>query len=412
MRKIARWATAAMTLAMGCAGSAVRLAKVRRLKEAAACGFVPAMRRLGELCWSGDREGSPRSRARAARWFLRAAEAGDVRSRLMLGRLHLHGVGGAPDYGKAELWLRTAGDKGLRMLAYALGYGQPGDLAEASRWLLDFRAEAVCGHKLKLRDRAIQLGPLRTAVEERLLRAVPAAQVWPRLESFILEQSRGAVPQNSPLRVLVDILGRGWQNDASFRESIARRLLALSLRCRAGSGAAADSLDSEPRWVVDGIARSVDYLHQIAWGAQMQARELAFVQDAVGAVATDDVPRREAGFLLTVRDAVLTRMTYLRENVLAYRLHYAEVLAQPPSAMSPAELEALGTAWIVIGCHYVATGIDRSYRLEYRLDWNDCHPWVAENLYSKGELTREQLDAVNRAHQFSDRFPKYPGFRS
>lgn len=388
-----------------------RPAKVRRLKEAAACGFVPAMSWLGELCWNGEREGSPRSRARAARWFLRAAEAADVKSSLMLGRLHLHGVGGAPDYREAARWLRAAGDKSLRMLAYALGHGQPSDLTEAAQWLIDFRAEAVSGHKLKLCDRAIQLGPRRTAVEERLLLGVPAAQVWPRLEAFILEQSRGAVPQNSPLWVLVDLLGRGWQDDASFRESIARRLLALSLRRRAGIGDAGESLVSEPLWVLDGIARSVDYLHQIAWGAQMQAQELAFIRDAVGVVATDDVPRREAGFLLTVRDAVLTRMAHLRENVLAYRLHYAEVLAQPPSAMSPAELEALGTAWIVIGCRYVATGTDRRYRLEHRLGWDDCHPKVAEGLHAKGELTREQLDAVKRAYQFSDRFPKYPGSR-
>jgi hypothetical protein len=81
----------------------------------------------------------PKDGAEAARWYRRAAEAGDVEAALALGRILKEGQGTSPDPAEAARWLGLAADAGRGEAQYALaelhrdGRGVPRDLAEAAR---------------------------------------------------------------------------------------------------------------------------------------------------------------------------------------------------------------------------------------------------------------------------------------
>jgi len=82
----------------------------------------------------------PKDTAEAARWYRKAAEAGDVDAALALGRILRDGGDGvAPDAGEAARWLKVAAGAGRAEAEYALGElyldgkGVPVDTAEAVR---------------------------------------------------------------------------------------------------------------------------------------------------------------------------------------------------------------------------------------------------------------------------------------
>jgi TPR repeat protein len=87
--------------------------------------------------------GVPKDLARAAKWYRKAAEAGNRRSMVILGGLYENGLGGlAKDDAQAVVWYRRAAEAGdargmTRLgLGYATGWGGlPRDDVQAESWL-------------------------------------------------------------------------------------------------------------------------------------------------------------------------------------------------------------------------------------------------------------------------------------
>ena len=105
------------------------------LARAARAGNALAQYRVGRAYLEGA--GVPASRADAAHWLLRSAEAGQVEAQLLLATLHLGGVGGdgapaalfatapgpaQPDFERAAHWARRAADAGNAEAQALLGY--------------------------------------------------------------------------------------------------------------------------------------------------------------------------------------------------------------------------------------------------------------------------------------------------
>jgi TPR repeat protein len=82
-------------------------------------------------------EGVEADLAEAARWFERAARAGDARAQMTLGVMHYHGEGVARDRVNAFAWLSLAGaagrDEALVYLELVRDELQPDELDRADR---------------------------------------------------------------------------------------------------------------------------------------------------------------------------------------------------------------------------------------------------------------------------------------
>ena len=57
-------------------------------------------------------QGTKRDSAKAAEWFNKAAEKGDLNARKILGAMYFQGTGVAKDMEKARYWLQKAADDG------------------------------------------------------------------------------------------------------------------------------------------------------------------------------------------------------------------------------------------------------------------------------------------------------------
>jgi TPR repeat protein len=86
-----------------------------------------------KLARQAEKEGD---RAEAARWYLKAAQAGDSQAKHKLGRAYLEGSGVPADYAKAVDWLVKAAEDGnsTAMLNLATMYGMEKDYDKAFQW--------------------------------------------------------------------------------------------------------------------------------------------------------------------------------------------------------------------------------------------------------------------------------------
>src|SRR5687767_5820060 len=79
--------------------------------------------------------------AEAARWFRKAAEAGDAQAQLNLATLYDAGDGVPPDAKEASTWYLKAAQNGIASAQYAIGAryadgeGVQPDLIEAYKWV-------------------------------------------------------------------------------------------------------------------------------------------------------------------------------------------------------------------------------------------------------------------------------------
>ncbi|HPA41618.1 MAG TPA: tetratricopeptide repeat protein, partial [Candidatus Hydrogenedentes bacterium] len=96
-------------------------------------GYTPAMRSMGECCFTGA--GVPQNRAMGLAFFMSAAERGDREAARFLGRSLLFGEGTEQDHEQAVKWLRTAAQQDdpeslyLLGLAHVKGWGVARDTA-------------------------------------------------------------------------------------------------------------------------------------------------------------------------------------------------------------------------------------------------------------------------------------------
>jgi TPR repeat protein len=63
----------------------------------------------------------PKDHKEAVKWFLRAAEGGNLLAQLYLGSMFLEGQGVDQDFSKAAEWFRLAAEKGETLAQYNLG---------------------------------------------------------------------------------------------------------------------------------------------------------------------------------------------------------------------------------------------------------------------------------------------------
>jgi len=107
--------------------------------KAAEAGHLASMTRYG--LFAKDGIGIPKNETLAAKWFLQAAEGGQEAAMTNLGTLYETGRGATQDYAEAARWYRRAVDKGhifaMHKLAllYETGKGVPKDDQEAVKLL-------------------------------------------------------------------------------------------------------------------------------------------------------------------------------------------------------------------------------------------------------------------------------------
>ncbi len=116
------------------------------LEKAAHQGHDDAQRQLGIVQLSlGDLYfcgwgAVPVDKQMAVRWYVKAAECGDVEAQYRLGRCHYNGDGVKEDKIKAVEWYRKAAERGYikaqrdLCACYSIGDGVAQDLDEAERW--------------------------------------------------------------------------------------------------------------------------------------------------------------------------------------------------------------------------------------------------------------------------------------
>ena len=103
----AQYAQALVLKAQGASAPAIDL-----MKKAAGQGVAIAARKLG--IWYEQGDGVPKNIAEAGRWYLRAAQAGDIEAMHNLGYFYAQGAGGLQkDGGQAEHWFKSAAERGL-----------------------------------------------------------------------------------------------------------------------------------------------------------------------------------------------------------------------------------------------------------------------------------------------------------
>jgi len=106
--------------------------------RAAEAGDAEAMTNLAALYFRGL--GVERDAARGLDWFARAAAEGDPANQLRLGQLYLDGAGGAPEIGPGLRWIRRAANQGYVEAQIRLGsiHAEGGvvekDLVRAYMW--------------------------------------------------------------------------------------------------------------------------------------------------------------------------------------------------------------------------------------------------------------------------------------
>ena len=132
-------------------------------------GDPTAQHDLGEQYRTGTRV--RRGRARAARWYQKAAEQGHMGAQYWLGRLHYSGYGVTLNYAEAARWYRMAAEQGhvgsqvALACLYQDGKGVKQDRPEAAKWL---RRAAEKGHaKAQIVLGHLHLGFLEWAGVER-----------------------------------------------------------------------------------------------------------------------------------------------------------------------------------------------------------------------------------------------------
>lgn len=115
--------------------------RVERAKLRAEQGDSEAQFTLGRLCEKGDAEnGIPKSPAKAANWYERAASQGHPQAKVYLGVLYENGSGVGRDLAKAVNWYRSAAEQEYPKAQvylgemYERGVGVKQDYAEAYKW--------------------------------------------------------------------------------------------------------------------------------------------------------------------------------------------------------------------------------------------------------------------------------------
>ena len=124
---------------MGFGIAVAQNAALDELKARAEAGDKSATRQLAEAYYLG-REGAEQSFTDAARWYLKLAQQGDVRSQTTLGLMYAKGYGVVKDPTAAHRWwsfAAAANDPGAQYnlgLSYANGEGVAQDFAQAAQW--------------------------------------------------------------------------------------------------------------------------------------------------------------------------------------------------------------------------------------------------------------------------------------
>jgi len=83
---------------------------VKWYRKAAARGYAPAQRGLGDLYYRG--KGVPQHYREALKWFRLAAEQEDALAQLLLGEMYANGRGVPQDYAQAYAWISLAAIEG------------------------------------------------------------------------------------------------------------------------------------------------------------------------------------------------------------------------------------------------------------------------------------------------------------
>jgi TPR repeat protein len=93
--------------------------------RAAEQGVTAAQLVCGEIYAAGDRS-VPQNWTTAAKWWRKAAEAGDVTAQWCIGQCYYYGRGVERDVAKAMTWFRRSAAQGNARAARALQSGNPG----------------------------------------------------------------------------------------------------------------------------------------------------------------------------------------------------------------------------------------------------------------------------------------------
>ncbi len=116
--------------------------------KAADQGYAKAQSDLGVMYYRGT--GVPKDDVEAVRWYRKAAEQGYPSAEFNLGLMYQSGRGVARDETQAVRWYRSAADQGDASAGYALGtlyrlgLGVPVDSGEAAKW---YRKAAKAGNR-------------------------------------------------------------------------------------------------------------------------------------------------------------------------------------------------------------------------------------------------------------------------
>ena len=87
-----------------------------------------------------DGDGVAKSYEKAAEWYLKAAEQGNVDAQERLGRMYSSGYGVAKSHEKSAEWYRKAAEQGsvhaqsILVVMYQTGYGVVSSLEHAAEW--------------------------------------------------------------------------------------------------------------------------------------------------------------------------------------------------------------------------------------------------------------------------------------
>ena len=121
-------------------------------------------------------------RAAAKRWYLKAAEAGNVRAAHNLAVMDAEPAGDEPDYAEAARWFRKAGEFGVRdsqynlAILYARGLGVGQDLRQSWMWF-SLAAQQGDADAAKKRDEvAAKMDPVSLAEAAEALAKFKAPQ--------------------------------------------------------------------------------------------------------------------------------------------------------------------------------------------------------------------------------------------
>ena len=146
--------------------------------KAAEADHVKAQTTLGTMLVEG--RGVPKDFATATRWLTKAAAQGDATAKLNLGWMALEGLGGDRDPAAAVRWYRGAAEAGLAEAQLRLGdlyfWGKPGierDLPEAVKWLEKAAAQGVASaqNTLGVMRETAEVGSQNFGEAVRLFRA-------------------------------------------------------------------------------------------------------------------------------------------------------------------------------------------------------------------------------------------------